>query len=259
MKTISWTVIHWKALARKIWFPTANLHLENWIVEDGTYKINIIIPPSQRGARGGWTSFKGEDMRVRLWAGAYREKEELFEAHLFGFDWDLYWKTLEIIILEKIRENIKINNLEELKVLIQKDIEYIRKNTFYGITFWTFDKFHPWHKYYLQEAKKYCEKLITVVSTDLNVQQIKKHTPVNIQEQRKISVQKSKIPDLVFIWEERNHLKYFKKYSPKIICLWYDQEWFIEELQIYIKKNNLRTEIIRIWDYKSDIYKSSKI
>ncbi len=242
MQTITWEVIHWKALARKIWFPTANIALANWIVEDWTYKINIVL---------GWKIF--------LWAGAYREKEDLFEAHLFNFDWDLYWKTIEVVILEKIRENKKINSLEELKKLINWDIEYIKNNTFYWITFWTFDKFHPGHQFYLQQARKYCEQLITIVSTDLNVQKIKNHTPKDNQGKRKISVQKSNISDLVFIWEEDNHLKYIEEYKPQVVCLWYDQEWFIWELKKYIKKNNIKTEIIRIWDYKSEIYKSSKM
>jgi len=242
MQTIIWEVIHGKALARKIWFPTANLHLENWIVEDWTYKINIIL-----------------DWVVFLWAGAYREKEELFEAHIFDFDWDLYWKTIEIVILEKIRENKKINSLEELKELINWDIKYIKENIFYGITFGTFDTFHPGHKYYLQEARKYCEKLITIVSTDLNVQKIKNHTPSDNQEKRKLNVQKSEFSDLVFIWEEENHLKYIIEYRPQIIILWYDQEWFIWELEKYLEKNNLKTEIIRIWDYKPEKYKSSKM
>lgn len=242
MQTISWEVIHWKALARKIWFPTANIALANWIVEDGTYKINIIL-----------------DGKIFLWAWAYREKEELFEAHLFNFDWDLYGKIIEVIILEKIRENKKINSLEELKAMIDDDVAYIKNNTFYGITFWTFDKFHPWHEYYLSEASKYCEKLVTVISTDLNVQKIKNHTPFNNQEDRKLNVHNSNVSDLVFIWEENNHLKYIEKYRPQVICMWYDQEGFIWELEQYIETSWLETEIIRIWDYKPEIYKSSKM
>jgi len=248
MKKISWEVIHWKALARKIWFPTANIHLENSIVEDWTYKINIILP-----------SVQSEQQKIYLWAWAYRAKEKLFEAHIFNFEWDLYWQNIEVIILEKIRENKKINSLDELKAMIDSDVKYIKNNTFYGITFWTFDKFHPWHEYYLSQARKYCEKLITVISTDLNVQKIKNHIPHNNQEIRKLNVQKSKISDLVFIWEEDDHLKYIKIYSPQVICLWYDQEWFIWELEDYIKNSWLETEIIRIWDYKPEIYKSSKM
>ncbi len=242
MQKISWGVIHWKALARKIWFPTANIALENWVVEDWTYKINIIYNDN-----------------VFLWAWVYREKEKLFEAHLFNFEWDLYWKVLEIIILEKIRNNKKIHSLEELKTMIHDDIKYITSHTFYWMTFGTFDKFHPWHKYYLSEARKHCENLITVLSTDINVQKIKNHDTVNSEITRKKHVEESKISDIVHIWEEDDHLKYIREYSPQVIILWYDQEWFLWELQEYIQTYNLDTEIIRLDSYKPEIYKSSKI
>lgn len=242
MQQISWIVIHWKALARTIWFPTANIALENWIVEDWTYKITIFYK---------W--------RIFLWAWAYRESEELFEAHLFDFEWDLYWEILEIFILEKIRENQKINSLEELKSMIENDIAHIKNNPFYWMTFGTFDKFHPWHKHYLFEARKHCQKLITVLSTDLNVQKIKNHRTLDNQEARKLNVQNSDISDLVFVWEEDDHLRYIREYSPQVICLWYDQEWFIWELEEYIQKTWLKTQIIKINSYKPEIYKSSKM
>jgi len=63
MQIISGEVIYGKALARKIWFPTANILLQNWIVSDGTYKINIIIdtPLSSKGeGLGVRADFSGE-------------------------------------------------------------------------------------------------------------------------------------------------------------------------------------------------------
>lgn len=251
MQTLSWTVIHWKALARKIWFPTANIFLENWIIEDWTYKINILLKTP--------LSSEGEGLGVSLWAWVYRKKEKLFEAHILDFEWDIYWETIEIIILEKIRENTKIHSLDELKLLIIKDIAYIKNTIFYGITFWTFDKFHPWHEFYLHNAKKYCEKLITVISTDKNVEKIKNHTPLFHQEARKKTVLESHISNLVYIWEENNHLKYIKIYKPQVIILWYDQIWFIWELEEYIKKSHYNTKIITLPSFKPEIYKSSKM
>ncbi len=242
MHTISWEVIHGKALARKIWFPTANIHLKKWIVADGTYKVNIII-----------------DTHVFLWAWVYREELELFEAHVFDFEWDLYGTIIDIVILKKIRENRSINSLEELKLMIDDDITHIKKDVFYGMTFGTFDKFHPGHSYYLSESRKYCEQLITIISTDNNVQKIKNHSPHDDQTTRKNNVIQSGIPKHVHIGEELDHLKYIKQYAPKVICLWYDQEGFIGELEAYIEESWMITEIIRIGDYKPEVYKSSKM
>ncbi|MCD5380394.1 hypothetical protein LR004_00550, partial [Candidatus Gracilibacteria bacterium] len=113
--------------------------------------------------------------------------------------------------------------------------------------------------YYLSEARKYCEKLITVISTDKNVEKIKNHTPVDNQEVRKTSVEKSGIAELVFIGEENNHLKYVEKFQPRVVCLGYDQEGFVGELRNYITLNKLDTEIIRLRSHKPEIYKSSKM
>ena len=46
-------------------------------------------------------------------------------------------------------------------------------------------------------------------------------------------------------------------YLPKVICLGYDQKWFSNDLENYLKENNLDIEIIRIEPFKEDIYKSS--
>ena len=179
--------------------------------------------------------------------------------HMFLILNDLYGSIIDIVILEKIRENKSIRSLEELKLMIDDDITHIKKDVFYGMTFGTFDKFHPWHMYYLSQSRKYCEQLITILSTDKNVQKIKNHAVTDSQNTRKLHVQSSGISDIVYIWDEHDHLKYIKIYSPKVICLWYDQEGFIGELEAYIKESWMQTELIRIGDYKSNIYKSSKM
>jgi FAD synthase len=54
--------------------------------------------------------------------------------------------------LEKIRENKKPKDLEELKLAIKKDVQYVRENDFVVLTFGTFDVTHPGHKFYLKES-----------------------------------------------------------------------------------------------------------
>ncbi|MEI6711388.1 MAG: adenylyltransferase/cytidyltransferase family protein [bacterium] len=41
------------------------------------------------------------------------------------------------------------------------------------MTFGTFDRFHPGHEYYLREAKKLGDTLITIVARDNTVERIK--------------------------------------------------------------------------------------
>ncbi len=106
-------VIHGKKLGRTIGYPTANIELAPWLVEDGVYALNIEFDDATYA--GMWT---------------YRESITLFEAHVFDFTWDLYGKTLTIEIVNKIRDNRKFDSLEELKIQIQKDQEQAKSFAF---------------------------------------------------------------------------------------------------------------------------------
>lgn len=111
--SFSWTVIHGKKLGRTIGYPTANIELAPWLVEDGVYALKIEFDD---------TTYAG------MWT--YRENITLFEAHVFDFSWDLYEKTLIITIVWKIRDNRKFESLDELKMQIQKDQETAKSFAF---------------------------------------------------------------------------------------------------------------------------------
>jgi len=240
IKVIKWPVIKWKQLWRTIWYPTVNLKYSGAKVDDATYKINLLI-----------------DGVVYTWAWVYRKKIKLFEWYIFDFDEEIYWKEIEIIVLNKIRENRKVKSLEELKPLIKKDIKLIKKIKNNILTFWTFDHVHEWHINFLNQAKKFWDKLITIVATDKNVVKFKWQKPKYKLEKRIKHVKKLKISKDVFSWDETSPLECIHKYNPKVVCLWYDQVWFSKELKKYIKKNHLDTEVVRMKPYKEKKYKSS--
>jgi len=239
-KIIKWLVIKWNQLWRTIWFNTANIECNNNDIEDGVYKINIVID---------WTVYN--------WAWCFRKNINIFESHIFNFNKNIYWKIIEIIILEKIRENKKINNTDELKLLIQNDIKKINNIKYNVLTFWTFDIVHAWHEYYLKQSKKYSDKLITIIATDKNIEKLKWKPPIyNINERIKF-IKELNISDKVIAWDEFSPLKWLDIYKPKIICLWYDQIWFSSKLKEIIIERKLKIEIIRIKSYKKNICKSS--
>ena len=240
IKKISGEVIKWKQLWRLIWFPTVNIKLEKWILEDATFKINIVI-----------------DWKIYNWAWVFRKNLQLFEGHIFDFSEDIYWKVIEIIILDKIRDNVKISWLEELKELIKKDVEKIKSIKNNVLTFGSFYVVHSWHSYYLFEAKKYWDKLITIVATDKNIEKIKNFKPQNNQNKRIEDIKNLNISNEVIAWDEENPMKWIEIYSPKVICLGYDQRSYTDKLYEYIKEKDLDIKIIRIGSHKPEIYKSS--
>ncbi|MBL4673191.1 MAG: riboflavin kinase, partial [Arenicella sp.] len=48
-------------------------------------------------------------------------KENRLEVHLFDFDQDIYHQTMSVRFVEKIRDELKFDSFDELKVQIEKD------------------------------------------------------------------------------------------------------------------------------------------
>lgn len=127
------------------------------------------------------------------------------------------------------------------------------------MTFWAFDFVHPWHKYYLSKAKKYGDKLITIVGRDKTIQMIKWKKPLNNQKKRLLDIKNLNLSDIVELWHEKDFLFAVKKYKPDVIAIWYDQTSFINQLSEFLHKNNLKTSVVTIDSYKENIYKSNKL
>ena len=51
------------------------------------------------------------------------EGDLLVEAHLIGFDGDLYGQTLGLAFLERLRDEVRFESADELVEQMQKDVE----------------------------------------------------------------------------------------------------------------------------------------
>jgi riboflavin kinase / FMN adenylyltransferase len=109
MLKIAGIVIKGKQHGRKLGFPTANLKVKikpdsgiyagEVILDNQKYKAAIFVP----------------------------KKGNFIEAHILDFNLDIYEKTIEILIRERIREVKKFKNDTELKRQIKKDLKIIKK------------------------------------------------------------------------------------------------------------------------------------
>lgn len=245
MQKIAWTVVHWKWKWKSLWFPTANIELdESWKpkAKSWVYKINIII-----------------DWKKYSWAWFISSELCLCEVHIFDFNQDIYAKEVEVVLLKKIREKISFDSDSDLITKIKKDIKEIKKIKFTVLTFWTFDKLHKGHEYYLFEASKFWDVLITIVWRDEIVQKIKWRLPVNEEKKRLQNVRDLWVSNIVELWDLKDMYLCIKKYLPNVICFWYDQNSFSEWLLSFLKNNELNSEIIKIESFYPEIYKSSLI
>lgn len=144
------------------------------------------------------------------------------------------------------------------------------------MVFGTFDIFHEGHKNFLKQARKYWMPprigvrgdkkvrhdkvyLVAVVARDKTVLEVKGKLSKNNEKKRLMVVKKSGLADEVVLGRINDKYALIKKYKPDIICLGYDQKYFVSGLKKKIKKFNLKTKIKQLKPYKPSIYKSSRL
>ena len=106
-------VVHGNHLGRTLGFPTANLQLlknQPFLLANGVYAVKAEI---------NHTVYKGmANAGIRP---TIEGKAMIIEVHLFNFSGDLYGKTLAVCFLDRIRDEKKFRDLDELVQQIRKD------------------------------------------------------------------------------------------------------------------------------------------
>lgn len=136
------------------------------------------------------------------------------------------------------------------------------------MVFGTFDIIHPGHLNFFAQAKKRGEYLIVVGGRDETIKEVKGRYPKNREKQRLSALKELEIVDKAVMGNltpkdrpSGHEDKYLviKEYKPDIICLGYDQKFFIPGLKKWIKNNKLNIKVYKIRAYKPQIYKTSLI
>ena len=117
---LSGTVIDGKKLGRTIGFPTANLEInkEKVIPKKGVYYTNVKI---NEKIFKGITSI-GNNPTVD-------GKELTVETYILNFNNDIYGKEINIYFIDRIRNEIKFNNINELIEQLKKDKKFAEKSS----------------------------------------------------------------------------------------------------------------------------------
>lgn len=128
------------------------------------------------------------------------------------------------------------------------------------MVFGTFDIFHKGHINFLKQARKYGDYLAVVIARDETVKKVKGKYSQNNEEKRLEKVESSLLADEVILGSLTDKYLVIKRYQPDVICLGYDQKFFIDDLRLELDKMGLaKTEIIKLKSYHPEIYKSSKL
>ena len=121
--SITGTVVHGNMLGRTLGFPTANIAMPDrykLITANGVYACRVLVD-------GTWYEGMGNiGFRPTL------EKSPLtIEVHIFNFNEDIYEKVITIAFIQRIRDEIKFSDLEQLKLQLERDrvvIQSVMKN-----------------------------------------------------------------------------------------------------------------------------------
>lgn len=114
--SVSGTVVEGHKVGQTIGYPTANIIYPDDIVEPqyGVYEVNIELDDGK--VYKGIANF-GVSPTVSM------DGKPSLETHIFNFNGDLYGKNIRIYFLRMIREEVKFDNINDLKAQIDLDIQ----------------------------------------------------------------------------------------------------------------------------------------
>jgi len=114
------TVLTGKQIGRSIGFPTANLDLGSSlkiVPESGVYLVRVTLP--------GRAEYFGM-MNIGVNPTISDNPIPTIEVNLLDFSGDLYGQELQVKVLSRLRDEVKFDNLEELKNQLSKDENTVR-------------------------------------------------------------------------------------------------------------------------------------
>lgn len=119
--SISGRVVHGDALGRTLGFPTANLPLRRTVSPvKGVYAVEV-LGLGERALPG------VANIGTRPTVAGLRQQ---LEVHLLDVAIDLYGRHIEVVLLDKIRDEQRFTSLDALKEQIANDVVTARR--FFG-------------------------------------------------------------------------------------------------------------------------------
>jgi riboflavin kinase/FMN adenylyltransferase len=111
-------VVHGDKRGRELGYPTANMHFGETIVPDhGIYAVRVMIE--------GETAWRTGAANIGI-RPMFETRVPMLETYIFDFDADIYGKILKIMPVQKIRDEMKFDNLDDLIKQMDKDCKQAR-------------------------------------------------------------------------------------------------------------------------------------
>ena len=127
------------------------------------------------------------------------------------------------------------------------------------MVFGVFDRLHPGHVSFLEQAAKIGEELIVVVARDASVLELKNKRPHHSEQERMHAVQNvSGVSSVVLGDEKLGSYKVIEAHQPDVICLGYDQHGLAEDIKKRIKKGKLAAiSLVKLNAHEPEVFHTS--
>lgn len=112
------TVIKGDQIGRKIHFPTANVYIEEkykLIPAEGVYAVKVLIREKE------YSGMLNIGHRPTL-----PGKEFSIEVHILNFNDDIYGETIKVSLFQRIRNEVRFDDLSSLEKQLNKDRETVK-------------------------------------------------------------------------------------------------------------------------------------
>lgn len=116
--SITGTVVSGNKIGRKIGFPTANIEIED------EYKLIMAI--GVYACRVQWKGKTYQGMGNIGYRPTINNSDLTIEVNIFDFDEEIYGETITIFFVDRIRNEIKFENLEALQTQLSKDQKTVK-------------------------------------------------------------------------------------------------------------------------------------
>ncbi len=130
--SLAGNVMRGDRLGHELGFPTANLDVTGLVLPpDGVYAVHAQILPNAAASPATHDSRPSPSFRAVLNIGIRPTiktavPERRVEAHLLDFQGDLYGREVELIFVQKLRDERKFPSVAELQAQIARDIQQAR-------------------------------------------------------------------------------------------------------------------------------------
>lgn len=118
--TLTGTVVHGNKIGHKLGFPTANLDIgqkHKLMPPPGIYAVNVV----HSRQRYSGMLYIGNRPTLREY------KNQTIEVNIFDFNKDIYGDKLQLELVERIRDDVRFEKLEELQKQLEQDKVSARK------------------------------------------------------------------------------------------------------------------------------------